>query len=127
MPPINVDLSDALRDPLPAGSVVRLRVEGCKQETASTGTLMAVWDFIVTDPMEDDPRHVFDNTMLTGPGKFRTGLLLTALGVPFGKQRPDLNGGFDEMECHGREVRASLDVEEYEGRKKNTVNKYMPL
>ena len=131
MPPVNVDLSESERAPLPAGSVVRVRVEGGKEQESQKGTKYMAWTLIVTDPPEpgDNPaRKLFENTMLTGAGAFRTAQFLRALGVPFGKERPDLNGGFDDMECHGRECRALLDIEKDDVYgEKNVVKKFMAL
>lgn len=128
--PVNMDLTGALRDPLPPGSVVTLRVESFEgPKRASTGTLMGSWTFIVIDPVEDPPRQLFENLMLEGKGMYRTALLLEAIGVPYGKATKDdpvLQGGFDDLLCIGREFRAQLSVEESEGyRPKNVIEKFM--
>lgn len=117
MPPINIDLSEAEKPPFAAGTEVTLRVEKLERKTSErTGNQFIAWEFIVVDPMEDPPRKLFENTMLTPQNaQFRTARVLRALGVPFGKETKDdpaLQGGFDDMLCVGKTCRALLKIED---------------
>lgn len=104
----------------------RLRVNSVEQKEGKQFPYLK-WELELTDPNiqstdgESKPGHIFENTTLkTGENaQFRLKQLCDALGIIW--------GDFDTDAVIGLELDAQLKIEEYQGKKSNGVDTFIPV
>ena len=125
MSPVNVDLSNTTSEPISKGQIVGFSVEASEEKTSPKGNLYMKWVLVVTEPEEYSGRKLFHNTMLTKDGAWATANFLKTIGVSFGKDRPDLNGGFEPLEAIGKLGKALIGEEMYDDEPRHTIERIM--